>query len=205
MKMQNSVLALFPSLVEMNGKVFAVAQAQCENKNKCLFTGIASELLTLSDPNRKSLDKGNVKTQVLDTLSPDKGKCLSQSAKQADSQSVMNVRVGGPTTVVRGSDIYMLAGMYMITNVPTGQVGASDADQWGLLLVKGNVSDGASDNRIYWNDTDALTCTLFNQHHGSLAGLISSGGSGVKMNDGTLVFPVEGTKNKSETDDVGKT
>ncbi|EKF28716.1 trans-sialidase, putative, partial [Trypanosoma cruzi marinkellei] len=36
------------------------------------------------------------------------------------------------------------------------------------------------------------------EHHSSFRGLIGGGGSGIKMQDGTLVFPVEGTKKEND-------
>ncbi|RNC53428.1 trans-sialidase, partial [Trypanosoma cruzi] len=42
-----------PSLVEMDGDVFAVAEAQLKEASKSGFTGIASELLTLTDQESK--------------------------------------------------------------------------------------------------------------------------------------------------------
>ncbi|EKF27281.1 trans-sialidase, putative, partial [Trypanosoma cruzi marinkellei] len=83
----------------------------------------------------------------------------------------------------------MLAGNYS-----NEAAAASDADRWGLLLVRGNVS-GTEENgkRIYWNDTYGLSWGIFDEHK-SLTRLIGSSGSGVKMRDGPFLFPVEGTK-----------
>ncbi|EKF26012.1 trans-sialidase, putative, partial [Trypanosoma cruzi marinkellei] len=179
-----------PSLVEVDGGVFAVAEAQC-TKDEGGFTGIASELLELSDGTPKEeLSENKLKTQVLDECSSEEKRCLSQTAKNGGCQRVIKVHVSRPTTVVNGSDIYMLAGNYS-----NEAAAASDAVQWGLLLVRGNVS-GTTDNegkRIYWNDTDGLPWGIFDEHK-SLTRLIGSGGWGVKMQDGSFLFPVEGTK-----------
>ncbi|EKF98968.1 trans-sialidase, putative, partial [Trypanosoma cruzi] len=66
----------------------------------------------------------------------------------------------------------------------------------GILLVKGKV--GEDGNKINWNDTDSVPCTLGEKHE-SLSQLLVGGGSGVKLKDGTFLFPVEGTK-KEEKD-----
>ncbi|EKF98082.1 trans-sialidase, putative, partial [Trypanosoma cruzi] len=74
----------------------------------------------------------------------------------------------------------------------------------GILLVKGKVSEGG--NKINWNDTGGVPCTLGEKHE-SLSQLIGGGGSGVKLKDGKLVFPVEGTKKKekdADTEEGGK-
>ncbi|EKF27454.1 trans-sialidase, putative [Trypanosoma cruzi marinkellei] len=190
----------FPSIVEMNGEVFAVTQAQCQKESKCLFTGIASEALTLSDPNPKFLDKAKLKTQVLEKRPFEEGKCPIQSATPSGSQSLMRVIVRRPTTVVNGSDIYMLAGNYIDKIFTTNEDSEDedDEDPWGLLLVKGDVIGGDTDKRIYWNNTLGIPWTLFNQHRGYLENFIGSGGSGVRMNDGTLLFPVEAMKEDEE-------
>ncbi|EKF31524.1 trans-sialidase, putative, partial [Trypanosoma cruzi marinkellei] len=54
---------------------------------------------------------------------------------------------------------------------------------------------------IHWNYTDGLSCTLFGEHLDSLTGLTGGGGSGVRLRDGTFLFPVEVT-NKKEKKDV---
>ncbi|PBJ76573.1 trans-sialidase [Trypanosoma cruzi cruzi] len=183
-----------PSLVELDGDVFAVAEAHCTKEGEGDFTGIASELLKLTDEQSKELVTTELKTQVLVECSEDnKGVC--SIVNQAVSQKVKNVHVGRPTTVVEGSDIYMLAGNYSWTLTENDQAG-----DWGLMLVKGNVSkkDGEN-NRIYWNDNYIIPWS-YHGNQGSLKRLVGSGGSGVKMEDGTLVFPLEGTKKAKKED-----
>ncbi|PWU88837.1 putative trans-sialidase, Group V [Trypanosoma cruzi] len=189
-----------PSLVEVNGGVFAVAEAALKkNENSHFFTGIASELLALSGENPKELAASNVKTKILENCSSQGDKCPSQSTKQDGSKSEMRVYVSRPTTVVKGNDIYMLAGTYIRENFAVCQ-GKAGAASWGLLLVKGNVSK-EQDKEIVWEDTDGLPCNSIVKLHESLTGEIGSGGSGVKMNDGTLVFPLEAMK-KDEKDNA---
>ncbi|PBJ69437.1 trans-sialidase [Trypanosoma cruzi cruzi] len=193
-----------PSLVEMNGEVFAVAEAHC-TKEESGFTGIASELLKLTDEKSKGeLDTTKLKTQVLVECPSDTKNCASQAEVSAGSQSEKKVRVSRPTTVVQGSDIYMLAGSYSFED--TDKV--SSEAQWGILLARGNVStDESRGNRIYWSEAYVIPWIHFEKQHESFTGLIGSGGSGVRMKDGTLVLPVEGTKKKKEgdTEEEGKT
>ncbi|EAN93300.1 putative trans-sialidase [Trypanosoma cruzi] len=186
-----------PSLVEMNGEVFAVAEAQWKEKNgnEGDFTGIASELLKLSDgQTSKELDKNKLKTQVLEECSAKNKVCASQAGDREASQSRTKVRVSRPTTVVKESDIYMLVGR--CSRTAAGK--KSGANDGGLLLAKGNVSGESSNKRIYWNGIDALQST-YNTQHESLTRLIGGGGSGVKMEDGTFLFPVEATKKDEKT------
>ncbi|EKG06686.1 trans-sialidase, putative [Trypanosoma cruzi] len=175
-----------PSLVEMNGEVFAVAEAQF-TKEESGFTGIASELLTLTDEKSKELVTAKLKKQVLEECPSHNKNCASQAEDQEAPQGRTKLRVSRPTTVVQGSDIYMLAGSYSFEVTPQ----ASSEAQWGLLLARGNVSTDASrGNRIYWSEAYVIPWIHFETQHESLTGLIGSGGSGVRMKDGTLVLPV---------------
>ncbi|KAF5218133.1 hypothetical protein ECC02_008947 [Trypanosoma cruzi] len=178
-----------PSLVEMKGDVFAVAEAKDTKKEEGSFTGIASELLEWTgEQASKELDKTKLNTQLLEKFSSDKGKCASQIAAQASFEGEKRVDVARPTTVVKGSEIYMLAGIYNLDDA------ADTSAYWGLLLSRGNVSIDEESKRIHWNDIDALQSISNMQQQESLTDLIGGGGSGVKMDDGTLVFPVEGIK-----------
>ncbi|EKG06671.1 trans-sialidase, putative [Trypanosoma cruzi] len=177
-----------PGLLKVGSDVFAVAEVQCK-KGEDTFTGIASQLLTIEDDNtpEKALKNARV-IQVLE-------EGVSTEAKK--------VEVSRPTAVVDGGDIYMLVGKY------SGNAGAreSAAAQSGLLLVKGIVSGegGDSGKKIQWNVNQLPAGTLSEgEQPSSLTGLIGGGGSGVKMEDGTLVFPVEGTK-KDGTEEDEKT
>ncbi|KAF5219802.1 hypothetical protein ECC02_007231 [Trypanosoma cruzi] len=180
-----------PSLVEVNGGVFAFAVALLKKENH-FFTGIASKPLELSDENPKMLDLSKLKTKALEKCSSQEGKCPSQSTNCAGSQCFHSAHVSRPTTVVKGNDIYMLAGKYIRENVPVCQ-GEADAASWGLLLVKGNVS-GEQTKGIVWEVTDDLPCTSIVKLYESWALLIGGGGSGIKMDDDTLVFPLEAVK-----------
>ncbi|EKG02225.1 trans-sialidase, putative [Trypanosoma cruzi] len=96
----------------------------------------------------------------------------------------------------------MLAGIYVREG--TAGSGKSRTDEVGLLLARGNISGDGDGKRILWGDTFGIPKALFEKQHESLTQLISGGGSGVKMEDDTLVFPVEGKKEKGESNE-GKT
>ncbi|KAF8278486.1 putative trans-sialidase, Group V [Trypanosoma cruzi] len=186
-----------PSLLKVGSDVFAVAEAQCSKGAGGDFTGLASKLLALNQESPKEeLDKTAVKTQVLEECSSDE-KCACRIADQADSQSQTTVHVSRPTTVVWGSDIYMLAGNYSWTRIADDRAGG-----WGLMLVKGNVSNKEGENnRIYWSDNYVIPWSYNSNQNETLKRLVGSGGSGVQMEDGTLVFPLEGTRKKTNQGD----
>ncbi|RNC32996.1 putative trans-sialidase, partial [Trypanosoma cruzi] len=131
----------------------------------------------------------------------DKEKCASQNAalEGASAGPKKKVHVSQPTTVVKENEIYMLVGKCSQTAVGPLK---NDAEDCRLLLAKGNVSGESSNKRIYWNGIDDLQST-YNIQQEALTALLGGGGSGVHTEDGTLVFPVEGTK-KGESND-GKT
>ncbi|KAF8306594.1 putative trans-sialidase, Group V [Trypanosoma cruzi] len=166
-----------PSLVEVNGKVFAVAEAQLKKDvETSVFTGIASQLLTKTADNQME----EVLKEAKDTQILEEGGSTEEEKKEVD--------VSRPTAVVNGDNIYMLVGKHSHEELAECKA-TTDRIKSGMLLVKGKV--GEDGNKINWNDTGGVPCTLGGQQS-FLKRLIGGGGSGVKMNDGTLVFPVEG-------------
>ncbi|EKG00298.1 trans-sialidase, putative, partial [Trypanosoma cruzi] len=173
-----------PSLLKVGNNVFAVAEAQWK-KDDVSFTGIASQILTrkTADTPEEVLKDAKAVTQLLE--------------EGASEDQKKEVDVSRPTTVLKGNDIYMLVGKYSRTTVGDAECKAtSEKIKSGILLVKGEVG-GDGGNKIRWNAADGLPCTLGDQDK-SLKRLIVGGGSGVKIKDETLVFPVEGTKKKAE-------
>ncbi|KAF8278798.1 putative trans-sialidase, Group V [Trypanosoma cruzi] len=180
-----------PGLLKVGSGVFAVAEAQCKKDGEGadnVFTGVASQLVTM--------DKGNEPKEVLKDA-----KEKTQVLEEGGSTEGKKVDVSRPTTVVDESNIYMLVGKH--SRNAGGQ--ESGAAQSGLFLVKGEFSDKESKKQIDWKDTNAVPKTPLGEQLSYLKRLIGGGGSGVKMKDGTLVFPLEGTKKKDKTEDDGKT
>ncbi|RNF00665.1 putative trans-sialidase [Trypanosoma cruzi] len=130
----------------------------------------------------------------------------TQFLEEDASTKKKKVDVSRPTTVVKGNDIYMLAGKYSRTAAAGKDAQGRGAGDSGLLLAKGKVSEGDSDSnkKIQWNVNQRLVDTLFKREQDSLMQLVAGGGSGVKMHDDTLVLPVEVTK-KSESENDGET
>ncbi|EKG06432.1 trans-sialidase, putative, partial [Trypanosoma cruzi] len=91
----------------------------------------------------------------------------------------------------------MLVGKYSRNAAAAGQDGG--ADGWGLLLVKGEVSDAGESKKIDWKDTKRPQWKTLGGTNDPLTELIGGGGSGVKLPDDTLLFPVEAKKNDKKT------
>ncbi|KAF8307561.1 putative trans-sialidase, Group VI, partial [Trypanosoma cruzi] len=167
-----------PGLLNVGNDVFAVAEAQCKDSQNTVFTGIASQLLTI--------DNADTPVEVLNGAE-DKTQFLEEDGSEGLKKKL---DVSQPTTVVEGSDIYMLVGKYGPTTVGLPK---NDAEDCGLFLVKGEVSD-QSNKRIKWKDNNAVPYASVGEQLESWTGLIGGGGSGVHTHDGRLLFPVEGTK-----------
>ncbi|KAF8284829.1 putative trans-sialidase, Group V, partial [Trypanosoma cruzi] len=169
-------------LLKVGSDVFVVAEARCENGEggDNTFTGIASQLVTKEDAIKleEVLKEHKDKTQFLEELTS------SSSRKRLD--------VSRPTAVVEESEIYMLVGKYSLSPAAGArEIGAGD---WGFLLVKGEVSNEESNKQIDWKDTKRLQWKPLGGTNDFLTELIGGGGSGVKTNDGTLLFPLEAMK-----------
>ncbi|EKG06828.1 trans-sialidase, putative [Trypanosoma cruzi] len=172
-----------PGLLKVGNDVFAVAEAHCKKNGKSVFAGIASQLLTMG--------KGNEPEELLRDVKD------TQFLEKGGSEELKKkVDVSRPTTVVDESNIYMLVGKQNHEDVADCKTETENINS-GILLVKGKVSGETGDNQIRWEETDGVPCTIGDQHK-SWTGLIGGGGSGVQMNDGTLAFPVEGTKKKEK-------
>ncbi|ESS62201.1 trans-sialidase [Trypanosoma cruzi Dm28c] len=178
-----------PGLLNVGSDVFVVAEAKNKEKEgQGSFTGIASQLLMEAVEKKDNtpveiMNDANTKTQFL------------EESISADSKK--KVDVSRPTTVMKGKDIYMLVGKYSRNDAQ----GSGGGDS-GLLLVRGEVGGEENNKKIDWKNTESLPRGLFGTELESLTGLFGGGGSGVKMHDDTLAFPVEGTKKGDAQNDV---
>ncbi|ESS60331.1 hypothetical protein TCDM_12147 [Trypanosoma cruzi Dm28c] len=110
-------------------------------------------------------------------------------------------RVGdvfNPTTTTKGNKVFLLAGSYDMLN----ESGRWKRDSLDLKLVVGDVTKPTASEPsgwITWGTPTSLGQTTLKTPKAGLKDFASSGGSGVLMEDGTLVFPVMA---KDEAEDV---
>ncbi|EKG08044.1 trans-sialidase, putative, partial [Trypanosoma cruzi] len=102
-------------------------------------------------------------------------------------------RVGdvfNPTTTTKGNKVFLLAGSYDMLNQSSGIWKRGSPD---LKLVVGDVTKPTASEPsgwITWGTPTSLNQTTLKIPKAGLNDFDSSGGSGVLMEDGTIVFPV---------------
>ncbi|KAF5214623.1 hypothetical protein ECC02_012759 [Trypanosoma cruzi] len=162
-----------PGLVKVGDDVFAVAEAQCGEKDGAdSCAGIVSKHLNISDDSMdiSTSDISLFRMQLVDTAANNFG----------------TTEVLRPTTLVIGESVYMLLGNY---SRKKQQI--QGTNEPGLLLVKGTVTvDGGKNKKLVWNETHVVKPQGIRYSH-SLTELIGGGGSGAVLRDGALVFPMQ--------------
>ncbi|KAF8276387.1 putative trans-sialidase, Group VIII [Trypanosoma cruzi] len=168
-----------PGLVEVGDDVFAVAEAQCGEKDGA---GICAGIVS------KHLD---IKGDPMDILTSDISLFCMQLVDTAEN-NFGTTEVLRPTTLVIENSVYMLVGNQSRTTPPV-----EGTNERGLLLVRGTVTVDGEKKKLVWNETH-----LVKPHpkgaSGSLTELIGGGGSGAVMREGALVFPMQ-AKDKDGT------
>ncbi|KAF8288554.1 putative trans-sialidase, Group II [Trypanosoma cruzi] len=96
-----------------------------------------------------------------------------------------------PTTTTKGNKVFLLAGSLAELKQNDGK---KKWDNLGLKLVVGDVREPTSSElteRIKWDQIRSLLKeSTIAAHEGKLKEFLAAGGSGVLMEDGTLVFPL---------------
>ncbi|KAF8289459.1 putative trans-sialidase, Group VIII [Trypanosoma cruzi] len=167
-----------PGLVKVGDDVFAVAEAQCGERNRAgSYAGIVSKHLNISD------DSMDISTSAVSLF------CMQLVDTAANNFGATEFL--RPTTVVIEDSVYMLLGNYGHTKQQV-----EGTNERGLLLVKGTVAEDDGKKKIRWNETHVMNPQAIG-YSGSLTELIGGGGSGAVMRDGSLVFPMQ-AKNSDE-------
>ncbi|RNC59259.1 trans-sialidase [Trypanosoma cruzi] len=137
-------LLLGPSLVEVQGHVFAIAEAHCKDWGDCSdasFTGIASWYFDLSGV------AGPTEISTADTSN------FGAYPLKEGSEGVSTTNgITRPTTLVIGDSVYMLLGNYSRTEQQI-----QGRNERGPLLVKGSLTDEDGKKKIRWNETHAVS------------------------------------------------
>ncbi|EKG04689.1 trans-sialidase, putative, partial [Trypanosoma cruzi] len=108
---------------------------------------------------------------------------------EAEGEGSLDV-VRHPTTIAKGDKVFFLAGSTALSYVD----GSWKEGSLELKLVVGQVTkptDSEPSKRIKWGEIKSpLNESTIAAHKGNLTDRLASGGSGVLMEDGTIVFPL---------------
>ncbi|RNE98208.1 group II trans-sialidase superfamily, partial [Trypanosoma rangeli] len=103
-----------------------------------------------------------------------------------DEHDVRVRRKARPTTIARGNKVFLLAGGYSLKYEPSSERWIKPF--WGLDLL---VGEATQDKVIQWGKPTSLVPQIEpSAKQLDLDQFVGGGGSGVVMEDGTLVFPV---------------
>ncbi|KAF5215331.1 hypothetical protein ECC02_011993 [Trypanosoma cruzi] len=104
-----------------------------------------------------------------------------------------------PTTTMKGNKVFLLVGSTALSDVNRGW----EEGSLELKLVVGEVTKpsagGESSQWIKWGEVQSpVRRTTLSAHKGKLTECLASGGSGVLMEDGTIVFSLMATNKKND-------
>ncbi|RNC36321.1 trans-sialidase, partial [Trypanosoma cruzi] len=118
---------------------------------------------------------------------------------KAEGEGSLNV-VRHPTTTMKGNKVFLLVGSTALSDVN----GSWKEGSLELKLVVGEVTNPTGDEqskRIEWGEIQSpLNGSTLAAHKGNLTDCLASGGSGVLMEDGTIVFSLMAMNEKNEVD-----
>ncbi|KAF5216383.1 hypothetical protein ECC02_010859 [Trypanosoma cruzi] len=97
-----------------------------------------------------------------------------------------------PTAVAKGNKVFLLVGSDT-TRYDNGDDGMWKKDGWDIQLVEGVVThstDGVQSTMINWAEPKSLLQQIPNHTQDQLRDVVTAGGSGIVMQNDTLVFPL---------------
>ncbi|KAF5220662.1 hypothetical protein ECC02_006383, partial [Trypanosoma cruzi] len=164
-----------PSLAEVAGGVFAVAEAQrSERDEACGHAAIATTHIETGGGGSKAISAMDADVFLVELVDAASGTIRTREKMQ-------------PTTIVSGDTIYMALGDY---EKKTSGGRAADADGWRLLLMRGTLTEDGGQKKIMWVDIRAVDPVAIGLTQ-FLKRVIGGGGSGVVTKNGYLVLPMQ--------------
>ncbi|EAN93642.1 surface protein-2 [Trypanosoma cruzi] len=98
-----------------------------------------------------------------------------------------------PTAVARDNKVFLLVGSYTTRYYSDDYGGRWVKDGWDIKLVEGvatQSTDGKPSKTINWGEPKSLLKHIPNHTQGQLIYVVTAGGSGIVMQNDTLVFPL---------------
>ncbi|RNF08305.1 trans-sialidase [Trypanosoma cruzi] len=173
-----------PSLVSAGGVIAAFAEGEMDAEyqgvqfSKPFFSDVVAEYIDSAWEWPTLVEKVKKKEWSAHTV-----------LGEAEGEGSLDV-VRHPTTIAKGDKVFLLAGSTALSYVD----GSWKEGRFELKLVVGEVTNptgGEPSKRIKWGEIQSpLNESTIGAHNGKLAECLASGGSGVLMEDGTLVFPL---------------
>ncbi|RNC38578.1 trans-sialidase-like protein, partial [Trypanosoma cruzi] len=180
-----------PSLVSAGGVIAAFAEGRINAKNSHNESTKPS-----SDVVAEYIDSACDWPALVEKVKEEGWRAHTVLGKAGGKEGFDVVR--HPTTIAKGDTVFLLVGSTALSDVN----GSWKEGSLEPKLVVGEVTEpsgGEPSERIKWGDPKPLPKRISSaSHEGNLTDYIASGGSGILMEDGTLVFSMMAKNEKNE-------
>ncbi|RNE97144.1 trans-sialidase-like protein, partial [Trypanosoma cruzi] len=183
-----------PSLVSAGGVIAAFAEGQMDVKHTADGKLIKP---TSSDVVAEYIDSSWDWSTLVEKVSESTWKAYTVLGTTDGTDNRVEVFYR-PTTTTKGNKVFLLAVSFEILNQSDGNWKWDSLD---LKLVVGDVTKPTASEPsgwITWGTPTSLNQTTLKTPKAGLKDFVASGGSGVLMEDGTLVFPVMAINEKND-------
>ncbi|RNE99814.1 trans-sialidase, partial [Trypanosoma cruzi] len=171
-----------PSLVSAGGVIAAFAEGHMDAK----YTADGKSTKPSSDVVAEYIDSAWEWPTLVEEVNKETWRAHTVLGK-ADGKGNLDV-VRHPTTTMKDNKVFLLVGSTALSDVN----GSWEEGRFELKLVVGEVTNptgGEPSKRIKWGEIKSpLNESTLAAHKGNFTECLASGGSGVLMEDGTLVF-----------------
>ncbi|EAN85603.1 putative trans-sialidase, Group II [Trypanosoma cruzi] len=181
-----------PSLVSAGGVIAAFAEGRINAKN----TPPTESTKPSSDVVAEYIDSAWEWSTLVEKVKEEGWRARTVLGKAEGNESFDVVR--HPTTTMKGNKVFLLVGSTALSDV-------NESWKEGSLEIKlvvgevTNPTDSEQSKRIEWGEIKSpLNGSTIAAHKGNLKEFAASGGSGVLMEDGTLVFSLMAVNEKND-------
>nr|AAD13347.1 surface glycoprotein Tc85-11 [Trypanosoma cruzi] len=182
-----------PSLVSAGGVIAAFAEGRINAKN----TSPTESTKPSSDVVAEYIDSAWEWSTLVEKVKKKEWRARTVLGKAEGNES-FDVVVRHPTTIMKGNKVFLLVGSTALSVVnESWKEGSLE-----IKLVVGEVTkptDSEPSKRIEWGEINSpLNGSTLAAHKGKLTECLASGGSGVLMEDGALVFSLMAVNEKND-------
>ncbi|ESS62721.1 trans-sialidase [Trypanosoma cruzi Dm28c] len=181
-----------PSLVSAGGVIAAFAEGEMDAK----YTADGKSTKPSSDVVAEYIDSAWEWSTLVEKVKKEEWSAHTVLGT-TDGKGNLDV-VRHPTTTMKDNKVFLLVGSTALSDVN----GSWEEGRFELKLVVGEVTNptgGEPSKRIKWGEIQSpLNESTLAAHKGNFTECLASGGSGVLMEDGTLVFSLMAINEKNE-------